>query len=243
MGQFVGHDIGDQLLLVLCARCRVDEQQALAERDAAEVFHGAGSEVGEPGQVDLVAGVGDSVVLLEPAEAERTDVQTELGEVILARYVHDAHRRTIDVHRIAHFESADDEGDEVGAHDHRVGESNHDSTVGSGPIDFGSVGDRLQAVGDVERDTEHGLELGLVPTGKGPAAISGLHLRGRDNLIDSSSVGVGAAVEATEFVVEDATEFDDERARPGVNLVVGVDEQALRLLLEREVSGCTVDGA
>ena len=53
------------------ARRRVDEQQALAERDAAEVLHRAGGEVGQGDQVDLVARVGDAVVVLEPAQARR----------------------------------------------------------------------------------------------------------------------------------------------------------------------------
>ncbi len=97
MGQLVGDDIGDELALALGARVGIDEQQALAERDAAEVLHRAGGEVGQREQVDLVARVGDAVVVLEPAKAEGADVESEPGEVPLAGHVHDAHRDAVDV--------------------------------------------------------------------------------------------------------------------------------------------------
>ena len=87
MREFVGDDVTDELLFVLGAGGRVDEEQALAERDAAEVLHRAGGEVGKAGEVDLLAGVVDAVVLLEPSEAERADVEAERGEVVLAGYV------------------------------------------------------------------------------------------------------------------------------------------------------------
>ena len=50
---------------------------------APEVLHRPGGEVGEREQVDLVARVRDAVVVLEPAQAERTDVEPESGEVPL----------------------------------------------------------------------------------------------------------------------------------------------------------------
>ena len=77
MGELVGDDVGDVLLLGLGARDRVDEQEALAERDAPEVLHRAGREVGQREQVDLVARVRDAVVVLEPAQRERSDVERE----------------------------------------------------------------------------------------------------------------------------------------------------------------------
>ena len=92
MGEFVRHDVGDDLALVLRARRRVDEEQVLAERDAPEVLHRPCGEVGERDEVDLVARVLDAVVLLEPAQAERADVEAELGEMALAGNVHDAQR-------------------------------------------------------------------------------------------------------------------------------------------------------
>ena len=57
-----------------CSACvaggRVDEQQVLAEGDAAEVLHRAGGEVGQGEQVDLVARVGDAVVVAGTSAAQ-----------------------------------------------------------------------------------------------------------------------------------------------------------------------------
>ena len=75
------------------------QQQALAERDAAEVLHRAGGEVGQGEEVDLVARVRDAVVVLEPAQREGADVEAEAGEVALAGHVHDAQRDAVDVDR------------------------------------------------------------------------------------------------------------------------------------------------
>ena len=50
-------------------RVGVDEQQHLAERDAAEVLHRAEREVGHRDQVELVARVGDAVVVGEELRA------------------------------------------------------------------------------------------------------------------------------------------------------------------------------
>ena len=129
MGQLVGDDVGDQLLFVLGAGGGVDEHHVLAERDAAEVLHGAGGEVGERDEVDLVARIGDAVVLLEPPQAERADVEREAGEVTLAGHVHDADRGAVDVDRVGHLQTPDDEGDEVTAHHHGVGEADHRATI------------------------------------------------------------------------------------------------------------------
>ena len=49
------------------------------------------------------------------------------GEVALARNVEDAQRHAVDVDRLGVLERADDEGDEVGAHQHRVGEPDRDA--------------------------------------------------------------------------------------------------------------------
>ena len=84
VGELVGDDVGDSLLLGVRARLRVDEQRALAERDAAEVLHRPGGEVGKGEQVELVARVGDPVVVLEPAQGERPDLEAEAGQVTLA---------------------------------------------------------------------------------------------------------------------------------------------------------------
>ena len=101
------------LLLAVRARGRVDEQHALAERDAPEVLHRPGGEVGEGEEVDLLARIGDAVVVLEPAQGERPDVEGEAGQVGLAGDVVHAQRDAVDVDRVGGLERADDEGDEV----------------------------------------------------------------------------------------------------------------------------------
>ncbi len=125
MGELVRDDVGDELALVLGARGRVDQQQALAEGDAAEVLHRAGCEVGQGDQVDLVARVRDAVVVLEPAQAERSDVEAEVGQVALAGHVDESQRDAVDVDRVGGLEPADDERHQVAAHHHRVGEADH----------------------------------------------------------------------------------------------------------------------
>ena len=75
---------------------RVDEQQHLAERDAAEVLHRAEREVGDRDQVALVARVGDRVVAGQPLERERRALEREGRQMTLARRVDDAQRRATD---------------------------------------------------------------------------------------------------------------------------------------------------
>ena len=242
MGELVGDDIGDQLLLVLRAGGRVDEHHVLAERDAAEVLHGARREVGQCDEVDLVARVGDAVVLLEPAQAEGPDVEREAREVTLSGDVHDADRCSVDVDRLGHFEAPDDEGDQVAAHHHRVGEPDHGATVGRGPFDLRSVRDRRQVVVDVESDVEDRLELRLVPARERSATVGGLHLRRGDDLLVAVVVDVGAPIETAELVVEDAVERDAQPARTGGDGVRGVDDHPLRLPVEFPCRRDPVDG-
>ena len=53
----------------------VGQEQGLAERDAAEVLHGAEREVGDGDEVHRVAGVGDVEVVGEVAQGERADLE------------------------------------------------------------------------------------------------------------------------------------------------------------------------
>ncbi len=210
MGELVGDDVGDELLLVLRARRRVDEQQVLAERDAAEVLHRAGGEVGEGDQVDLVARVGDAVVRPgTSAGRTRRHRAPNAGEVALAGHVDDAQRDAVDVDGVGHLERPDDEGDEVGAHHHRVGEADHGAVRPRWCVrPRGRSRSPCRSVVDDEGDAEHGLELGFVPAREGPPAVGRLHLGGGDDLLGAVVVDVRAAVEAAELVVEDADEVD-----------------------------------
>ena len=188
----------------------IDEQQVLAERDAAEVLHRAGGEVGQREQVDLVARVRDAVVVLEPAQAERADVErrtpvrwplpgtcttrsgmpsTSTGSVASSGPTTNATRYELIV--IVSAKRIDDLAVGVGR-----------------AVDLGAVGDREEAGVDDERDAEHRLEVGLVPARERPPAVGGLHLGRGDHLLGAVVVGVRAAVEAAQLVVEDAGELD-----------------------------------
>ncbi len=211
MGEFVGDDVSDALAFVLRGVRRVDEQRRLAERDAAQVLHGACGEVGEGHEVDLVGRVVDAVVVLEPAEAELADVQTERGEVGSAGHVHDPQGNAVGVDRVGRVQVPHDERHEVRAHLHRVGESDDGAPVGRRSFGLGTVGDGGQPVLHVEGDREHRLELRLVPARERPAAVGGLHLRRGDDLLVAVGVDERAAVEASELVVQDPGERDGQR--------------------------------
>ena len=241
VGQFVRDDVGDELALVLGAGGRIDQQQALAERDAPEVLHRAGREVGQGDQVDLRAGVGDAVVVLEPAQAERTHVEAEPGEVALAGDVDEPQRCAVDVDGVRGLEASDDECDQVAAHHHRVGEADDVAAVLGGPVDLGGVGDRRQALGDVERDPEDRLELGFVPARKGAPAVRRLHLGGGDHLLDAVVVDVGAAVEPAQLVVEHAVELDRQDAGAGGDRRGRRDDETFGLRFEPPRRGDPVD--
>ena len=81
VGQLVVDDVGDALQLGLGRAVGVDQQQHLAEGDAAQVLHRAEREVRHGDQVDLVAGVGQLVVALEEAAAppRRRRARTRTG--------------------------------------------------------------------------------------------------------------------------------------------------------------------
>ena len=212
VGQLVGDDVGDALLLAVRARGRVDEQGALAERDAPEVLHRPSGEVRQTEEVDLVAGVGDPVVVLEPAQGEGPDVEGESRQVTLAWDVIHPQGDAIDVDRVSGFQAPDDERHQVGAHDDRVAEADHGLAVRALLMsDRGAVRHRRQRRVDDQRDGEHGLELRLVPTRECPPAVSRLHLRGGDDVLVAVLVDERAAVEAAQLVVERASELDVDR--------------------------------
>ena len=100
----------------------IGEEQHLAERDAAEVLHGLGDEVGDGGHVHLVARIVEAVVLGEEVDAEGADLEGEGCEVALARGVRDAQRDPAGVDGGRDVEGADDERHQIGGHHHGVGE-------------------------------------------------------------------------------------------------------------------------
>ena len=88
VGELVMDHVGHALQLGLGHRNGVDEQQGLAERDAAEVLHCAEGEVGHRHEVELLRRVRDAVVLAEVAQRERRRLERERGEMGVARGVH-----------------------------------------------------------------------------------------------------------------------------------------------------------
>ena len=172
-----------------------------------------GGEVGQAEQVDLVARVRDAVVVLEPAQAERRDVEAERGEVALAGHVHDPDRDAVDVDPLGGLERADDERHEVRAHDHRVGEPHHDLAVGA----LGARRPRARST----RRAGRGSTTSVTPN-TALKSGSSQHGNARRQSVDciwvvaitlrrAVGVAVHAAVPAAELVVEDAAELDGER--------------------------------
>jgi hypothetical protein len=81
---------------------------------------------------------------------------------------------------------------------------------------FAGVGDRQLIFGHDERDREAGLQIGLVPTGEGPASVGRLELRRGDGLLLTLVVGERAAVEPSQLVVQDPPEPRVEPCYAGV---------------------------
>ncbi len=244
MGELVGNDIGDELLLVLRRCRRIDQQEVFAERDAAEVLHRAGGEIGEGQQIDLVAGVRDAVVVLEPAQAERGDIEPVLGQGRLAGNVHDANRHAVDVDPIGGLEWADHEGHEVRAHHHRVREADLDaSVVAFVTARLGGVGHGEQTGLNDQGDREHRFEVRFVPARKGATAVGRLHLGSSDHVLTSVGSAIGAPVPTAQLIVQDASEGDRDEVGAGGDPGGRRHEQALARLVESELDGRAVEGA
>ena len=76
-----------------------------------------------------------------------------------------------------------------------------------------------------ERDAEHRLEVGFVPTGERAPAISGLHLGRRDDLFVAVGVTERAAIEAAQPVVEYPGERDFDGVLAAHDVARRADEQ------------------
>ena len=144
VGELVGDDVGDVLQLGLGGRRRVDEQDALAEGDAAEVLHGPGGEVGQRRR-GRPCRPGRGCRSSPGTSAGRTAPTSRAKPVRcpLPGHVDEAQRDAVDVDRVGDLERPDDEGDEVGRHGHRVGEAD----ARGAPSGRASRGD-LRPVGD-----------------------------------------------------------------------------------------------
>ena len=110
-------------------------------------------------------------------------LESESGEVFFTRDMDDPHRRTVHVDRIGGHQRSDDEGHEVGGHDHGVGEAEALGAVGQrGPCLLGGVREGGEPDGDIEGDGEDGLAIGFVEAGEGAPGIGGFELGGAEGM-------------------------------------------------------------
>ena len=200
-----------------------------------EVLHRAGGEVGQRDEVELVARVGDAEVVGEEARGKDPALLGEAGERPLAGLMHDPHRDAVDVDRLGELELADDEGDQVGRHGHRVGEPDAPATVAGSLVgDLLGVGERGQLAVDHERDREDRLQIGLVPARERAASARRLELRDRDDLVVAGFVLERRSVEAAQLVVEHTAEADVQHRGTGLRSAVEREGDPLVRRVERD---------
>ena len=164
MGELVRDGLGDVELLAVRGRGGIHEQRGFAVGDAAQVLHGTLREVGQRDVVDLRVRIRDAVVLGEPVEGVRADLQRERGDRALARHVRHPRRYAACVDGVRQLQVSDHERDQVRRHGHGVREDEPNAPVIEGrALDLGAVGQRRQVGSDDQRDAERRLEVGLVP--------------------------------------------------------------------------------
>ncbi len=248
--QLVDDDVSDTLALILRGGGLVEAQVRHAVDDAAEVFHGAGSEVRDSHEVDFViADVLGLAVVLQPGEGKRTDALSKLELVFHARDGPEAQLGAARHDAAAASQLADHEGQVVGGHlggDSKLhsleqaGLHHHHTAVGEFRGGFDRDGgfarrthgrERLVAVRHVEGDLEGGLHVGLVEARERAASVGGLELRRGDDMLDALVVLPGAAVEALQLIVEDTGEVDLEAPLALAHLAGELDGSALQLIV------------
>ena len=207
MGQLVPDHVQDPHSLCGGGDLLVDQEHRFPVGDASEVLHGAEGEVGDRHHVDLVAGVGDAVVVRQVVEAEPAAFERESGQVHLSLGRDDAEGHAVHIGRSGRLEGAHHEGNQVGGHHDGVGEGDrHPAVPERRPLDLGAVRNRHQIIRDYQGDPEGGLEVGLVPAREGAAGVGGLELGGGDDLLGPALVLERGPVEAPELVVQDPRE-------------------------------------
>ena len=182
VGVLVRDDVGHALEFGARGAVFVDQQRGLAERDRAQVLHRARSEVGNRDQVELVARIGQLVIVGEPLERERADLARPCGQRPLARHVRDAQRGS-GVGRLGRLELAHDEGEQVGRHLDRllVDDLLFAAAEAALALDAG-VGKGAQTFVDHQPHLEARLKRRLVPTRDRAARVGRLELRAGDQM-------------------------------------------------------------
>ena len=233
----VGDHVGDALQLRVRRGGLVDEEGGLAERDGAQVFHGAGGEVGNGEEIQLVAGVRQAVVALEELQRERAGGDAEARQRLLAGHAPDAERRLAHHDGVGGLQLAHDERHEVRGHADGVGEAHRlfartRWTLGR---DRG-VRHRGEALGHHQGDAEDGLEGGLVPAREPAPGIRGLELGGGDGVRHPGRVLVRAPVEPVQPVVEHPREGEPQPPLAGRDRRREQEPSALGLCLQRHAA-------
>ncbi len=207
MSELVGDHIRDTAQLLLAGLLGIDEERRLPEGDRPQVLHRSESEVGESDEVHLVSRVGNAVVVPEPAQEEGARFQGERGEVPSAGRMDDAKRRAVDVHGCGDLEGSHYYGHQVRGHGDGVVESHrHLAVAGGTPLRLGGVADGSQLRRDHHGHGEHRLQVGLVPAGEGAPGVGGLELSGGDDPLLPRGVLEGAAVEASQPIIQHPAE-------------------------------------
>ncbi len=216
----------------------IEQQARLAERDAAQVLHGAEGEVGERDEIAFLAGIRDPVVVGEELDRELADVERELGQVAASGHVRDADLDAACVDRLGHLERADDPCDEIRRHRDRCAESDADVAVGEFlAVDLRTVREREQPVGDDESDREGRLELGLVEARERGAGVRRLELGRGEDAVGAGLVDERAAVEAEEPVADLAVELQLQHCVTGRQGLLRGDDDLLALGVDRQRGG------
>src|SRR5579885_1834884 len=182
----------------------------LAESNRAEILHGAGSEVGNRDQVELVAGVWKAVVIGEELERKGADPAGERRQIRFARHVNNPERRAR-IHGRRRFEFADDKGKQIGGHHDRFLEN--DLLLAACELAFAflaAVGNGREVFVNHQDHLVAGLQLGLIPARECAACVGGLELGRGNDVCVAGCVGVLAAIKAVELVVENSAKDDPE---------------------------------
>ena len=173
------------------------------------------AKVGNRDEIELVARIRDAVIVGEKFERESANRLSLAGEVAFAWDMDDAQGRT-GVDGVRRFELADDEGEQIGGHPDGVFEDDLFLAAAEFALRLDAgVGERSQIFVDNEGNSEDRLERGLVPAREGTARVGRLELSGRNSEGLAGGVGVLAAIETMQLVVEHAAKFDHERPGTG----------------------------
>ena len=235
---FMGHHVGHALQLGMSRGLLIHQKSGLPEGDGSQVLHGAGGEVGNGQQIELVAWIRTVVVFLIKVQRERTNVAAKGGQLALAGNAPNAQGCTAGTDRLGCFQSADHEGQQVSGHRDGVGKAHYLLAALNG---FGAdrgIGDGLECRINDERGREHCLERRLIPAGQSTAGVGGLELRGGEVTEVARCILVLAAIETPEFVVECALEGQMKLPCAWGNASGEDNPAAFGLFVQGDAAGC-----